>query len=114
LYGLKRKKNNDMKYIDADKLIAEIERLQKRAEHYEEISLTDGERSYWSGENGVLELLATFITSFHQEHPEVDLVTEYDEQFDSDPAFKELANRNAGIAIALHFYKLGLKARKED
>ena len=61
------------KYIDAEKLKAEIERLKKRAEHYEEISLTDGERSYWSGENGALELLATFITSLLREQPEVGL-----------------------------------------
>ena len=59
-----------MKYIDADKLIAEIERLQKRAKHYEEVSLTDGERSYWSGEDGALILLTTFITSLQQERPD--------------------------------------------
>lgn len=54
-----------------NKLIAEIERLQKRANHYEEISLTDGERSYWSGEDGALELLTTFITSLRQEQENV-------------------------------------------
>ncbi|MBO4924453.1 MAG: hypothetical protein J5382_10085 [Bacteroidales bacterium] len=49
-----------------------------------------------------------------QEQPEVDIVTEYDEQFDSDPVYGKLANRNAGIAIARHFYELGLNARKEE
>ena len=59
-----------MKYIDAEKLIAEIERLQKRAEDLEELSLTVGERSYWSGESGVLALLTQFINSLQQEQPE--------------------------------------------
>ena len=49
-----------------------------------------------------------------QEQPEVDLRTEYDEQFYSDPVFGKLVNRNAGIAIARHFYELGLNARKEE
>lgn len=54
------------------------------------------------------------IAQDRQEQPEVDIVTEYDTQFYSDPAYGKLANRNAGIAIARHFYELGLNARKED
>lgn len=48
------------------------------------------------------------------EQPEVDLITEYDERFDSDPVYRKLVNRSAGIAIARHFYELGLKAREEE
>ena len=108
-----------MKYIDADKLIVEIERLQKRAEHYEEISLTDGERSYWSGENGALELLATFITSFHQEQPEVDLDREIQEHIKEclDVKFPttdiDLIKKDVAYT-ARKFYELGLNARKEE
>ena len=102
-----------MRYIDSEKLIAEIERLKKRAEHYEEISLTDGERSYWSGESGVLELLTPFISSLQQEQPEVDLKNEYNEYVDTDPVLSKLVNHYAGMSIARHFYELGLNARKE-
>ena len=49
-----------------------------------------------------------------KEQPEVDLITEYDEQFDSHPVYGRLANRNTGIVIARHFYELGLNARKEE
>ena len=48
------------------------------------------------------------------EQPEVDLITEYDARFDSDPVYRKLVNRSAGIAIARHFYELGLKAREEE
>lgn len=34
--------------------------------------------------------------------PEGDLITEYDERFDSDPVYRKLVNRSAGIAIARH------------
>ena len=71
------------KYIDAEKLIAEIERLKKRAEHFNEISLTRGEKDYWSGESGALELLIPFIASLQQEQPEVDLDKLVNEEFAS-------------------------------
>ncbi len=67
-------------------------------------------------ESRVTELsdLLSFITSLQQEQPEVDIVMEYDKQFYSDAMYRKLANRNAGIAIASHFYELGLNARKEE
>lgn len=107
-----------MKYIPAEKLIAEIERLKERAEHYEEISLTDGERSYWSGESGVLELLTPFITSLQQEQPEVDLKEEFHRWLSKEkeewggeiPSYGEYGL----FGIARHFYELGQNARKED
>ena len=49
-----------------------------------------------------------------QEQPEVDIVTEYDEKFNFDPVYGKLTNRSAGIAIARHFYELGLNVRKEE
>lgn len=45
--------------------------------------------------------------------PELDIVTEYDEQFNSDPAFGKLVNRNAGIAVARHFYERGQRKAAE-
>lgn len=49
-----------------------------------------------------------------QEQPEVDLEKEYKEYVEDDPVFRKLTNRNVGLAIARHFYELGLKARKEE
>jgi hypothetical protein len=62
-------------------------------------------------ENGVYE-----CTGFYEkeEQPEMDLVAEYDEQFYSDPVYGKLVNRNAGMAVARHFYELGLKAKEEN
>ena len=95
------------KYIDAGKLIAEIDNNIA----YCQINYSD---DYALGFEQSLREVKNFINFLQQEHPEVDLVTEYDEQFDSDAVYGKLVNRNAGIAIARHFYKLGLNARKEE
>lgn len=119
------------KYIDAEKLIAEIKRMEK--------SVENATGDYAEGRRFEQRHIRFFITSLQQEKPltvedvveqckkfgghpkiiqheqqEVDLAAEYDEQFNSDPVFGKLVNRNAGIAIARHFYELGLNARKED
>ena len=84
-----------MKYIDADKLIAEIERLC--AEH----------TSRWETDEVaiVLDKLEDFIDSLQQEQPEVDLEKEleaflcnYEEDGDA-----------ISYDIAHHFYELGKK-----
>lgn len=51
---------------------------------------------------------------FLQEQSEVDLEKEYKEYVEDDPVFSKLTNRNVGLAIARHFYELGLNARKEE
>ena len=96
-----------MKYIDSEKLIAEIENNIA----YCQINYSD---DYALGFEQSLREVKNFINFLQQEQPEVDLVTEYDEQVDSDAVYGKLANRNAGIAIARHFYELGLNARKEE
>jgi endogenous inhibitor of DNA gyrase (YacG/DUF329 family) len=68
-----------MKYIPADKLIAEIERLLERAnrrtdkEHLSHNSEMEkfGE-DYWNGYGDLAYSLLGFITSLQQEQPEVD------------------------------------------
>lgn len=103
----------DKKYIDAEKLIAEIDRLGDVLN--DPICQRDALGPDWvNGGKKMLKEIRSYIESLQQEQPEVDLVTEYDEQFDSDPVYGKLANRNAGIAIARHFYELGLNARKEE
>lgn len=86
-----------MKYIDAEKIRSEVERI-KEAGCASPISVC----------NDIL----SFIDFLQQEQPEVDLEKElqlflcnYDYEFDDDaPAYD----------IAKHFYELGLKARKEE
>ena len=95
------------KYIDSEKLIAEIDNNIA----YCQMNYSD---DYALGFEQSLREVKNFINFLQQEQPEVDLVTEYDEQFDSDAVYGKLANRNAGIAIARHFYELGLNARKEE
>ena len=48
-----------------------------------------------------------------KEQSEVDLKEEYKEYVEDDPVFSKLTNRNVGLAIARHFYELGLKAKEE-
>ena len=85
-----------MKYIDADKLIAEIER-RRLSNRY--IDTEDYE-------NELLEI----IDSLQQEQPEVDLEKEIKNYLatkcagDDEPSVSE---------IARHFYELGLNARKK-
>ena len=96
-----------MKYIDAEKLIAEIERLLKCTELHRGEAVVDGSRQtlYW---------IKDFITSLQQEQPEVDLEKEIKDylypigclQVKNEP-FTQLAK------CARHFYELGLSARKE-
>ena len=92
------------KYIDTDKLIAEIERLLKCVEPHCGEAVADGSRQtlYW---------IKDFTISLQQEQPEVDLEKElqaflcnYDYEFDDDAPVCD---------IARHFYELGLNARKE-
>lgn len=102
-----------MKYVDTEKLKAEIE---KRAKFHNDamkacIGLNNVAITHSAGWKEDTELL-TIIDSLQQEQPEVDLEKElqlflcnYDYEFDDDaPAYD----------IAKHFYEFGLKARKEE
>ena len=51
----------------------EVERLQKRAEHNFDISLTENERQYWLGEFNVLTLIGKYIDSLQEEPVSEDL-----------------------------------------
>lgn len=63
---------------------------------------------------GIDSLLKQVRKKLQQEQSEVNLVAEYDEQFDSDPVYGKLINRNAGIAVARYFWNKGFNARKEE
>ena len=120
------------KYIDADKLIAEIEKRLKNVRDYMNgAGMKYKGPKYFKaqGKESSYDALLSLITSLQQEQPEpfscghengsepkpeVDLITEYDERFDSDPVYRKLVNRSAGIAIARHFWNKGYNTRKEE
>lgn len=89
-----------MKYIDSEKLIAEIEMRKKQ-------DITFRERN-------ILVDIETCIASLQQEQPEVDLereIIKYKVPFSDD---REYLNEQTLDAIARHFYELGLNARGNE
>ena len=95
----------DKKYIDAEKLIAEIER---RVEEYNIQSLRGAE----------LSDLLSFITSLQQEQPEVELEEEIERIIKNEDRFMKFQVKEQLIKyVARHFAEWGaihLNARKED
>ena len=94
-----------MKYIDADRLKAEIRKLRGEKPFCDDSSLL----AYLHG----LSKIEDFVDSLQQEQPEVDIEKEYTEFVVSDPVYSKLVNDIVGKSIARHFYELGLNA-KED
>ena len=58
-----------MKYIDAEKLIAEIERLKESVS----IGLSEYDMGEENGKAEICNAMLSFITSLQQEQPDVDL-----------------------------------------
>lgn len=104
-----------MKLIDKDKIVAEIEKLisngklkcQQSQENNDQVSYIA-----WSEHIATCGKILLFLDTL--EVKEVDLEKEYDNEFFKEPVFRKLINRNAGIAIAKHFYELGLKTQKGE
>lgn len=103
------------KYIDADKLIAEIERLIKVNKELKSSRFTEG---IAAGYGDVLSA----INSLQHEQPEVDLkekihrfIMAYFRSPDYDrDLIAEVDWENSMNECAHHFYELGLNARKEE
>ena len=103
-----------MKYIDAEKLKAEI---QKRIE--ETKSMKPSFDQFWTGQISAFKGCLSIIDSLQQEQPDVDL--EEDTDFINERArmWKDYKERFDGDKIDYnhlirHFYELGLNTRKED
>lgn len=113
------------KYIDTEKLIAEIRRIVK-----EETPISKGS-DYYHGVADTADKLLSFIDSLQQEspvsgssekpnnllsekqeQPEVDLEKEVDATMKR--YLYHITCREEQISFARHFYELGLKARKEE
>lgn len=101
------------KYIDADKLIAEIEQL-KETNKVSAKKVSEYVQGGIYGFDIAIEKIITIITSLQQEQTEVNLEKEYTEFVVADPVYSKLVNGIVGKAIARHFYELGLNARKEE
>ena len=71
------------------------------------LGVNESERiGLYSQKDNYIDLLSFLNTLQIDESEEIDLIKEYDEQFWNDPVYNKLVNRNAGLAIAHHFYKL--------
>lgn len=102
-----------MKYIPADKLKAEIERLKERAQAERVLH----PKTILAVKNFLLiqdyDSLLSIIASLQQEQPEVDLEKEIDKYLMTIKAWQiQEAPFTSMENIARHFYELG-KARKE-
>ena len=94
------------KYIDAEKLIERLEEM-KRAE-YENCGGVNSK-------TGALQEVQELITSLQQEQPEVDLKEEITSFFSKNPIpYEHITDWPLLKNTALHFYELGLNARKEE
>lgn len=126
-----------MKYIDAEKLIAEIERRKNQTERrldnivpirrkdtmdeeqLAKIELRDKvDKAYLNGVLITLSDILSFITSLQQERTEVDLAEELKTIRESDE-WRQMQKRGTYmfeslLTVAHHFYELGLNVRKED
>lgn len=99
-----------MKLIDKDAVVAEIEKLisngklkcQQSQENNDQVSYIA-----WSEHIATCGKILLILDTL--EVKEVDLEEEYDNEFFKEPVFRKLINRNAGIAIAKHFYELGMR-----
>ena len=89
------------KYIEADKLIAEIERRKAILDKYKD---TFDTAACCMQE---LEWMKTFISAHQQEQPGVDLKKELKN------LLKSSDNGCSALDVARHFFELGLNARKE-
>lgn len=97
-----------MKYIDADRLKERVTRL-----------IASTRRNDWPIAEDYLRRVIDTIDSLQQEQPEVELKKEVDNFW--EPRFSLgwddhsvlSMNHEGFVSLARHFYKLGLKAKKE-
>jgi hypothetical protein len=108
-----------MNYIDADKLIAEIERriarLDKELKPAAEEDFVSSWASTANNKRVALQSILSFIASLQQEQPEVEFEKAYKSYMKSR---KDDLSGNAVTVnmkdLARHFYELGLNARENE
>jgi hypothetical protein len=100
-----------MKYIDAEKLIAEIERRREKCADIAADERNEEVAEYYRGKEVAYDETSSLITSLQQEQPEVDLEREA-VMFCFDNAIN-ITPRQAK-EIARHFFELGRNTKKEE
>ena len=102
------------KYIDAEKLIAKIERLNAIVSY-------ESKDRHDEGLHDAYKAVKNVIDSLQQEQPEVDLEKELGQwrhkhfAGERDGHYSgEYLERSSQLDIARHFFNLGLNARKEE
>ena len=102
-----------MKHIDSDKLIAEIDRQQRRLILLSNTERVDIRRDC-ALQNGVYNYILDLITSLQEEPQEVDLdreIIRYKVPFTDE---SEYLNETTLDAIARHFYELGQRTKYQQ
>ena len=98
-----------MKYIPADKLIAEIKRQIEETK-----SMKPSFDQFWAGQISAFKGAIKIAESLQQEQPEVDLAEEITRFFSKNPIPHEhITDWPLLKNTAIHFYELGLNARME-
>lgn len=107
-----------MKHIDAEKLIAEIERRREKCADIAADERNEEVAEYYRGKEVAYDETSSLITSLQQEQPEEELEKEIDKFLNEtgapyvwciDDEQKEWCN-----IIARHFWNKGYNARKKE
>lgn len=110
-----------MKHIDAEKLLAEIERRREKCADIAADERNEEVAEYYRGKEVAYDETSTLITSLQREQPEVDLEKEIENEWRKcHPTDEGMGDESALLVIEQfhqithHFYELGLNARKEE
>lgn len=101
-----------MKYIDSEKLIAEIERRKKSIDECPFIEAEFGAEMRREGKIQAYNEILSLITSLQQEQPEVDLDSALT-GFMGRYAYENGGEYPSSIDIARHFYELARQKYEE-
>lgn len=107
-----------IKYIDAEKIIAEIDYRLHCNGAFDEVG--DYQWHYDQGMVDAYKYIREVVTSLQQEQPEVDLEKEIDACWQNwispsnQSSVEGVLPKSEFSMYARHFYELGLNARKEE
>ena len=107
-----------MKYIDSEKLKAEIERRREKCADIAADERNEDVAEDYRGKEVAYDETSSLIASLQQEQPEVDFEKELDRIWFDNKLGNYFDNDALDYAhiktLCKHFYELGLNARKEE